>query len=68
MKPKIGSGSLQAFLRQGLKELAQVLPAFPDSVKVSEEIGALGNPPPQLVTEQMREGTNEKQPEPEMEP
>ena len=33
-----------AFTRQGAKEIAQVLPAFPDSVKPVEELGTLGNP------------------------
>lgn len=50
---KIGSGALQAFLRQGAKELAQVLPALPDSVRVVEEPGTLGNPTPQMVTQEI---------------
>jgi hypothetical protein len=45
-QPKIGSGALDAFFRQGLKELAQIVPAFPESVRVVEEPGALGNPTP----------------------
>jgi uncharacterized protein YgbK (DUF1537 family) len=44
---------LYAALRQGSKEFAQVLPAFPDSVRTVEEAGTLGNPTPQMVTEQM---------------
>jgi hypothetical protein len=42
-KPKIGSGALAASLRLGSKEISQILPALPDSVKVVEEPGALGN-------------------------
>lgn len=33
-----------AKVRQGTKEVAQVLPAFPDSIQPVEEIGTLGNP------------------------
>lgn len=40
--------------RQGLGELAQVLPAFPDSVRPVHELGAMGAPTPQLITEQSR--------------
>jgi len=36
--------ALAASGRQGLKEVAQVLPAFPDSVRPVEELGTLGNP------------------------
>lgn len=43
-----------AFIRQGSKEGAQILPAFRDSVRVVEEPGTLGNPTPQQVTEQSR--------------
>ncbi len=50
------SGPLLAALRQGGKELAAVLPAFPDSVQVVNEPGTLGNPTPQLVTEQISAG------------
>lgn len=54
--PKIGEGALAAFGRQGLKELAQVLPAFPDSVRPVEEPGMFGNPTPQIVTQEMGAG------------
>ena len=47
------SAPLYAGLRQGSKELSQILPAFPQSVQPVEEIGTLGNPTPQLVTEQI---------------
>ena len=47
------SGPLQAAWRQGLKELGAVLPAFPESVRPIEEPGTLGNPTPQMVTEQI---------------
>ena len=39
---KVGSGALQAWLRQGSKEMSQVLPAFRESVQVIEEPGAHG--------------------------
>lgn len=51
--PKIGEGHLTGMARQGLKELAQALPAFPDSVRPVEEPGVFGNPTPQIVTDQM---------------
>jgi hypothetical protein len=43
-KPKIGDGHVQAMGRAGLKELSQILPAFPQSVKPVEELGLAGNP------------------------
>jgi hypothetical protein len=33
-----------AFVRQGSKEFAQVLAAFPESVRPVEELGTMGNP------------------------
>jgi hypothetical protein len=51
-KPKIGKGHAQAMRRAGLKELAQILPAFPDSVKPVEEPGLFGNPVSHEVYEQ----------------
>lgn len=48
-QPKIGAGALAAAGRQGLKELAQIVPAFPDSVRAVEEPGQIGNPTPQEV-------------------
>jgi hypothetical protein len=48
------SAPLWAAARQGSKELAQVLPAFPDSVRPVEEPGAMGNPTQQMVTEQSK--------------
>lgn len=45
---------LYAFIRQGHKEIGQVLQAFPDSIRVVEEPGTLGNPTPQMVTEQIQ--------------
>jgi hypothetical protein len=41
-----------AWIRQGGKEAAQALPAFPNSIKVVEEPGTLGNPTQQMVTEE----------------
>jgi hypothetical protein len=48
------SAPLWAALRQGSKELAQALPALPDSIRPVEEPGTMGNPTPQQVTEQSR--------------
>ena len=50
-KQKIGQGHLKAaLLRQGPKELAQILPAFPSgAVQPVEEPGLLGNLTPQEV-------------------
>ncbi len=58
---KIGSGALAAFVRQGAKETAQVLPAFPDSMRVVEEPGALGNPT-QVEIFQAKQGLDSVQP------
>jgi hypothetical protein len=38
---KYGQGASPAFVRVGLKELAQILPAFPESVRPVEEPGYL---------------------------
>lgn len=46
------SAPLYAALRQGAKEFAQALPALPTSIRPVEEPGTLGNPTPQMVTEQ----------------
>lgn len=51
--PKIGEGHAAGMARQGLKELAQALPAFPDSVRPVEEPGVFGNPTQQIVTQEM---------------
>lgn len=42
-----------AAIRQGSKELAQILPALPNSVRVVEEPGTLGNPTPQMLTDEI---------------
>lgn len=47
------SAPLLAAVRQGAKEISQVLPAFPDSARPVEEPGTLGNPTPQMITEQI---------------
>jgi len=47
------SAPLYAALRQGAKEFAQILPAFPDSVRPVEEAGTIGNPTPQMVTQEI---------------
>ncbi|MGE0758369.1 MAG: hypothetical protein AB7O38_15175 [Pirellulaceae bacterium] len=49
---KTGEGSLAAWARQGHKEISQILPAFPDSVKVVEEPGMPSNPTSYEVTQQ----------------
>lgn len=51
-KPKIGQGSLKAAGRQGGKEIGQAVPAFPDSIRVVEEAGTIGNPVPHEVAKQ----------------
>jgi hypothetical protein len=43
---------VRAMGRAGLKELAQILPAFPDSVKPIEEPGLAGNIGPREAYEQ----------------
>jgi hypothetical protein len=40
---KIGAGHFQAWLRQGFKEVAQVLPAFNQGQHIVEEPGLFGN-------------------------
>jgi hypothetical protein len=47
------SAPLSAALRQGAKEISQVLPAFPESVRPVEEPGTLGNLTPSMVTAQI---------------
>jgi hypothetical protein len=61
---KIGQGALQALGRVGLKELAQILPAFPDSVKPIEEPGLPLNLTPQEVVHQKH--GRDREPELEM--
>ncbi len=67
-KPKIGAGHGMAMLRSGFKEIGQVLPAFPDSMKVVEEYGLFGNTLPQEVYDQKQSMLQELElNEPEME-
>jgi hypothetical protein len=47
------SAPLYAGVRQGAKELAQILPAFPDSVRPVEEPATLGNPTSAIVTQEI---------------
>ncbi len=47
--PKIGATHVPAVGRQGLKELASILPAFPESIKPVEEVGLFCNALPQEV-------------------
>jgi hypothetical protein len=51
---KLGEGHLAAMGRLGAHEITQALAAFPDSnIKPMEEPGVLGNPTPQIVTQEM---------------
>ena len=52
--PKIGQGHASAMARSGIKELSQILPAFPDSVKPIEEYGLWGNNLPQEIFEEKK--------------
>src|SRR5262245_15731199 len=74
---KLGAGALTAAFRQGHKEIAQILPAFPDSMRIVEEPGQLNNPTPlevysernevespvQAKQREMRAATPDRQPE-----
>lgn len=42
-EPKISAGHMAAMGRAGLKELAQALQAFPESIRTVEEPGLYGN-------------------------
>jgi hypothetical protein len=48
-----GAAPLHALLRQGADEIAQVLPAFPESVKSVAESGQILEPTQALVTQEM---------------
>jgi hypothetical protein len=49
-KQKIGAGHVKAMMRQGAKEIAQSLPAFPShGIQPVEEPGLAGNLTPQEV-------------------
>jgi hypothetical protein len=55
---KIGEGHFMAWIREGFKELAQALEAFPgQGIHHVEEPGLLGNPTPQIVTNEMGAST-----------
>lgn len=41
-KPKIGAGHAGAMFRGGLSEMANILPAFNDSIKPINELGLYG--------------------------
>jgi hypothetical protein len=68
---KLGTGMLTAFIRQGHKEISQVVPAFKDSIQVVEEPGQLNNLTPGAVDRQIEPEQNRskesKQPEIAME-
>jgi hypothetical protein len=44
---------IYAWFRQGSKEISQVLPATPQSIRPVEEPGTLGNPTMQTLTAEM---------------
>ncbi len=48
-KPKIGAGALKAAGRMGLDEASHALRGLPDSIPITPEPGALGEPTPQEV-------------------
>ena len=50
------SAPLWAALRQGAKELSQILPAFPEGVRVVEEPGMMGVPTQYEVNNQLGVG------------
>ena len=49
---KIGQGHAAAVARLGLKELSQILPAFPDSIRTQDDPGLWGNATQREVHEQ----------------
>lgn len=59
---------IHALIRQGADEMAQVLPAFPDSnVRPQSEMGQMFEITPGMATEQIKGKQPEKEPELEME-
>ena len=51
-KQKIGAGHAKAMMRQGAKEISQVLPAFPaHGIQPVEEPGLVGNLTPQEIVQ-----------------
>ena len=55
---KLGEGHFAAWMRQGFKEIAQALHAFPgQGIHQVEEPGLFGNPTPQIVTNEMGAGS-----------
>lgn len=49
---KLGQGHAASMARLGLKELSQILPAFPDSVRTQDDPGLVGNATQREVYEQ----------------
>jgi hypothetical protein len=55
---KLGEGHFVAWMREGFKEIAQALQAFPgQGIHQVEEPGLFGNPTPNIVTNQMGAGS-----------
>jgi hypothetical protein len=50
-RPKIGAGHLEGMIRQGHKEIAQILPAFNNGQHIVEEPGIFGNLTPGEVAD-----------------
>lgn len=70
-KPKLGAGHASAMWRAGLKEMANILPAFPDSIQPVEELGLAGTKLPGEVYDAKKESLERNKPhdmnmEPEM--
>lgn len=53
-KPKLGDGHVSAMGRMGLKEIAQILQATPESISLVEEYGAAFTALPSEVAEQRK--------------
>ena len=51
---KLGQGHAAAWFRAGFKELGQIFPALPNSIKNVEEPGLYGNPVSQEVYQQRK--------------
>jgi len=65
---KIGEGHGEAWIRAGLDELAQVLPAFPDGIHPVDEPGLFGSVTPAIATDQMGYGHHQEPHAPPIQP
>jgi hypothetical protein len=48
-----GAAPLHALVRQGADEIAQILPAFPDSMRTQPEAGQILEPTQAIVTKEI---------------